>query len=154
MAITKPVPGTINAPLGSQQESGVNAFGGLNILKIQGVSSDVVLADVNLATVTGGDVMIENCILETDVTGFAGGTNVQIGSDDPIGLENFFIETVANLGANKTVDFSSASVAKQKAVIRNGFHLTIDCTVAPCTGAGVWILYVLYRPCVQVALLQ
>src|SRR5712671_658273 len=110
MAITKPVPGSINAPLGNQQESGVNANAGENVLKIAGLSSDIGTVAVSIATVTGGDVEIEQMILETDVTGLAGGTNVQILTDDAIGQANMLVETVANLGANKTVDMFSASV--------------------------------------------
>jgi len=154
MAITKPVPGSINAPLGNQQESGVNANAGENVLKIAGLSSDIGTVAVSIATVTGGDVEIEQMILETDVTGLAGGTNVQILTDDAIGQANMLVETVANLGANKTVDMFSASVTKQRKIIRQGKHLQINSTVAACTGAGVWNLYVHYRPIVQTSVLQ
>jgi hypothetical protein len=154
MAITKPVPGSINAPLGSQQESGVNAFGGENILKISGLSSDIVLAATNIGTVTGGDIEIEQMLLDTDGTGLAGGTNVQILTDDTNGQANIMVETVANLGANKSIDLFTASVTKQRRVIRQGKHLQINSTVAACTGTGVWTLYVHYRPCVQTALIQ
>ncbi len=153
MAITKPVPGSINAPLGSQQESGVNAFAGENILKISGLSSDIVVAATSIATVTGGDIEIEQMLFDTDATGLAGGTNLQILTDDT-GQANMMVETVANLGANKSIDLFTASVTKQRRVIRSGKHLQINSTVAACTGAGVWTLYVHYRPCVQTALLQ
>jgi hypothetical protein len=154
MAITKPVPGSINAPIGSQQESGVNAFGGVNLIKFAGLSSDIVTAATNLGLVTGGDIEVMQMYFDTDATGLAGGTNVQILTDDAQGQANILVETVANLGGNKTVDINSASVTKQRRIIRQGKHLQINSTVAACTGAGVWNLYVLYRPCVQTAVLQ
>jgi hypothetical protein len=156
MAITKPVPGSINAPLGSQQESGVNAYGGVNLLEISGLSSDIPISTspANLATVTGGDIEIDQIFFSTDSTGLASGTNMEILTDDPIGLAAFFVETVANLGANASIDMTSASVKKQRRIIRNGYHLQIASTSAACTGSGKWSAYVQYRPCVQVAVLQ
>lgn len=146
MAITKPLPGSVNAPLGTGAQSGVNVSGGVAMIKVQGLSSDIVVAPANVLTVSGGDVFIENIVVETDATGLAGGTNVQFSSDDPIGASNLLAETVANLGANKTVDINTASVAKQRATIRNGFHLRINSTAAPCTGVGVWNAVIQYRP--------
>jgi hypothetical protein len=154
MAITKPLPGSINAPLGALQESGVNAYGGVNILKISGLSSDIGTTATNVATVTGGDVEIDNIIFETDATGLAGGTDLEFLTDDTIGLAVFWSEAVSGLGANATIDINTASVTKQRTVIHNGKHLQIASTVAACTGAGVWNAYVIYRPCVQTAVLQ
>ena len=155
MAITQVQPGSVNAPIGQgRQESGVNLAGGVNVVKFTGLSSDVKhAAAINLATVFNGDVDIEQVILETDGTGFAAGTNVEVLTDDAIGLAVFFAESVANLGANKSVDMYTASVAKQRWAIRQGNHLQIQATVADCTGAGVWVLTVVYRPFVANALL-
>jgi hypothetical protein len=154
MAITKPIPGSINAPLGSQQESGVNAFGGVNILKIHGLSSDIATVAKNVATVSGGDIYIENIVFLTDATGIAGGTNVQFGSSGSIGLGVFWSSAVSGLGANTTTDINSASVTKQRTVLRTGDSLQLNCTGSNCTGAGLWDAFVVYRPCLQSAVLQ
>jgi hypothetical protein len=155
MSITKPVPGSINAPLGSQQESGVNAFGGVNIAEATGLSSDVTTTATNLFTVTGGDVSIENILLSTDSTGFAGATAIAFLTDDPVGLETFFEDAVSNLGANASVDFFTAgTVVTQRRIIHQGYHLQIKATGANATGSGVWGAYIQYRPCVQVAVMQ
>jgi hypothetical protein len=156
MAITKPVPGSINAPLGSQQESGVNAFGGVNILKIRGLSSDLTTVAQNIATATGGDVEIEDIIVMTDATGIVGPTTFELLSDDAIGLAIFASMAVSSLGANTTHDFGGSTplTVYGKRVIHNGSHLQVLGTVAVGTGAGVWELFVQYRPCVQTAVLQ
>lgn len=153
MAIATQTPGSgglpINAPLGSGFESGVGAAGGVSVVKITGLSSDITVAAKNLLTAYNGDIEIINAIVETDATGLAGGTNFQLGTDDPVGLAVFLAETVANLGANKTVDLFSASVTKQRTIIHQGKHLQVSSTVAACTGAGGWQLYVEYRPLVS-----
>jgi hypothetical protein len=155
MAITKVYPGSINAPLGALQESGVNAFGGVNILKVKGLSSDILSASAtNIATVSGGDIEIENIIVLTDATGLTGGTNLEFLTDDTIGLAVFWSEAISGLGANAAIDINTASVTKQRTVIHSGKHLQIQCTAAPCTGAGVWEAFIVYRPCVQTAVLQ
>jgi hypothetical protein len=151
MAISKAVTSSVNQPLEGPAGGGPNTFGQPYISKVTGLSSDVVLAAQNLLTAYNGDIEIDNCILETDGTGFAGGTNVQLGTDDTIGLAVFMAETVANLGANKTVDINSASVTKQRTVIHSGKHLQISSTVGACTGAGVWNLYVVWRPALNIA---
>jgi len=157
MAITKPIPGSINAPLGSQQESGVNAYGGVNILVITGLSSDLTTVAQNLALVTGGDVSIENILFETDATGLAGGTTLEFLTDDPIGLAVFASIAVSLLGANKSCNMVGGTVTFTVAVprtIRPGYHLQILGTAAAGTGAGVWRMYVTYRPCLQSAVLE
>lgn len=146
MAISKFLPsGSSNAPLGNQFESGVNAYGGVVVAKFSGLSSDITTAAQNLATAYGGDISIENCIFNTDVTGLAGGTNLQLLNDNAIGLNIFFSHAVSGLSGNITKDFFTATVA-QRVVIANGKHFQINCTGSVCTGAGVWTLEIQYRP--------
>ena len=150
MAISKAVTSSVNQPLEGPAGGGPNTFGQPYISKVTGLSSDVVLAAASLFTAYNGDIYVENCILETDATGFAGGTNVQLLTDDPIGLSVFFAEAVSSLGANATIDLNSATT-KQRVVIHSGYHLQINSTVGACTGAGVWNLYVVWRPALNIA---
>lgn len=150
MAIQVVTPGSggqpVNQPQPNNNESGVNANGGVGVIKLSGLSSDVVVAATALCTAYGSDIEIINMILKTDATGFAGGTNVQVLTNDALGLANILVEAVSNLGGNKTVDLNSASVTKQRTVIEQNKQIQINSTVAPCTGAGVWNLYIEYRP--------
>ena len=158
MAIVVVTPGSsgavINAPLGQGNQSGVNAFGGLEVYKITGISSDIKQATfVTPLTAYNGDVMIEQVIMKTDGTGLAGGTNFQVTTDNAQGLVGILSETVANLGANKTVDMFTASVVKQRTVIEQGKKIRISSTNADCTGAGAWTLYIVARPLTAAATL-
>lgn len=158
MAIAVVTPGSggvvVNAPLGSGAESGVNASGGVGIVKVTGLSSDILTASAkNLVTAYNGDIEILQMIVKTDATGLAGGTNFQLLTDNALGQANILVETVANLGANKTVDLNTASVTKQRTVIEQGKHIQVQNTVGNGTGAGVWTVYIEYRPLVPSATL-
>lgn len=108
------------------------------------VSSTVTQAglDISVASI-GGEIAIEYAIVKTNATGLAGGTNFQITTNNTNGQANMFVETVANLGANKTVDSFTTSVAAGKvgAVLELGKKLTLKSTVADCTGAGTIDIY-------------
>jgi hypothetical protein len=84
-------------------------------------------------------------ILKTDSTGLAGGTNFVLSSNNAKGLANILVETVANLGANKTVDMFTASVTKIRTVLESGKQLQISNTVGAGTGAGTIDIYVTFR---------
>jgi len=152
MAIAVSTPGSggvpYNAPLGAGYESGVNAAGGVSVVKVTGLSSDVITTATNLLTAYNGDIEILNIILETGSTGFATSTNIQVLTDNAYGGANILVETRANLSANVTVDLNTASVTKQRTVIEQNKHLQINCTGSNSTGAGTWRLYVEYRPLV------
>jgi hypothetical protein len=147
MAITSSSPNDYNRPLGITNE--VYNQGGWNWLKMTGLSSDIPISTspTALAFASGGDIYIDNVIMEVGATGLAGGTNFEVIASEVVGLAVFFAETVANLGANTTVDMFTASVAKQRTVIQQGTHISIGSTAAKCTGSAVWTLTVVYRPC-------
>jgi len=148
MAITKSIGPTYNAPLGTQFESGVNASGGVVVLRIAGISSDITTAAQNLATVYNGDIEIEEMVFDTDVTGLAGGTTLEILTDDPVGLAVFASMAESSMGANTTHAFIASTpwTVYTRRVIRAGYHLQILGTTAAGTGSGAWRLNVTYRP--------
>jgi hypothetical protein len=140
----------VNQPLGVGNETGVNAFGGVGILKKTGLSSDIPVstAPVNIATAYNSDIEIEDIIFETDATGLAGGTTLEFRQTGGIGLLIPVSMAVASLGANTTHNFGGSTpwTVFGKFVLRQGQTLQIDSTVAACTGAGVWNLWIVYRP--------
>lgn len=116
------------------------------------VKKTVTSSDIKTATAvditgvsSGGELQVEDVIVKTDSTGLAGGTNFQILSDNAKGLANIFVETVANLGASKTMDLSGASVTGIKTVIETGKKLQVQNTDADGTGTGTIDIYVKLR---------
>jgi hypothetical protein len=110
------------------------------------LSSAVVQAGADVTGVSAtGEIEIEDVILKTGGVGLAAGTNVQVYTDNAKGLANILAETVANLGANKTVSLFDASVAKVKTVLEVGKKVKINSTVADCTGAGTVDVYLKCR---------
>ncbi len=93
----------------------------------------------------GGELAIEDVIVKTDGTGLATGTNFELLSNNAKGLANIFVETVANLGATKTVDLTGASVTKIRTILESGAKLQVHSTAADCTGAGTIDIYVKFR---------
>lgn len=84
-----------------------------------------------------GDFYVENIIVSTDSTGLATGTNFAISiTGNDYGLGTVFSSAVSGLGANKTIDLTTASVAKQKAILEDGSYFTAICTTANCEGTG------------------
>lgn len=113
------------------------------ILKKTIVSSTIKTTVQDLTSVAYGDFYVKNIIVKSDSTGLAGGTNFTIKSDNAKGLANILVEAVANLGANKTVDMSSASVTKQPTVLESGKKLQFLNTAAVGTGAGTVDVYMI-----------
>lgn len=110
-------------------------------------SSSITTTPQTLATPTLGLLYIDNIILRTDATGLAGGTNFVISSNDTSGASTIIAETVANLGANKTIDLNSASVTKQRTVVSNSSVLRYNNTAAVGTGAGVLTVTIVGTRC-------
>src|SRR5258708_6850809 len=145
MAIVTATPGSsgnpVNQPLGVGNETGVNAYGGVGILKKTGLSSDIPVstAPVNIATAFNSDIEIEDIIFETDATGLAGGTTFEIRASGTFGLAVVVSMAVSSLGANVTKSFFASTpwTVWNRFVLRQGSTLQIDSTVAACTGAGV-----------------
>lgn len=155
MAIAIATPGStgnpVNQPLGVGNETGVNAFGGVGILKITGLSSDIPISTspVNICTAYGSDIEIEDLIFSTDSTGLATGTTFEIRrSGSTMGLVVFISMAVSSLGANTThaMDGTTPFTVAIPSVILQGEHIQIDSTSAACTGAGKWNMWIKYRP--------
>jgi hypothetical protein len=109
------------------------------------VSSAVTTAGVDISAVSTGALVIEDVIAQTDGTGLAAGTNFTVQHNNVKGAAVFFAETVANLGASKTVDLTGASVTKIRNVLESGKKLTAKCTVANCTGAGLIDVFIRFK---------
>lgn len=101
-------------------------------------SSSLTTSPQTFITCTGGSVIIDGITVETDATGLAGGTNHQLLTNNANGLATLAAETVANLGANKTVDLTAASVTALKIgfILESTKVLQLDNTVGAGTGAG------------------
>jgi hypothetical protein len=109
-------------------------------------SSTITTSAQDLTLVSGGgELLIEDVILKTDGTGLAGPTNFRILSNNAKGAAAILEETVANLGANKTVNLDSASVAKQRTILESGKKLQFLGTAAGGTGAGTVQVTVKFR---------
>ncbi len=110
-------------------------------------SSGIVTTGIDVTgTASGGDVYIEDIIMETDGTGLANGTNFTLEKDAGSGVLTFFGEAVANLGANKTEVLSTGSVTPSNGtVLESGQKIVAKCTVLDCTGAGTITLYIKAR---------
>lgn len=119
-----------------------NGIGSRVILKKSITSSTITTAAQDLSTTALGEFLVENVILKTDSTGLAGATNFRVLSNNSLGLAAILEETVANLGANKTVDITTASVVKQRTVLESGKKLQYLGTASAGTGAGVIAVYV------------
>ena len=99
-------------------------------------SVNILTAPSNLLTVTG-EIFITDITLETDATGLATGTNIEIKSDEAVGAVTQLAEAVANLGANKVINGSAASVtAFVGHKMTTGSKLQLGSTGANCDGAG------------------
>ncbi|MFA5030686.1 MAG: hypothetical protein WC495_03795 [Patescibacteria group bacterium] len=127
--------------------SALGAIGTTFWIKKTMTSSAILTAsNVDITGVSaGGELAIEDVIVKTDGTGLATGTNFELLSNNAKGLANIFVETVANLGASKTMDLDHASVTGLRTVLESGAKLQVHSTVAACDGAGTIDIYVKFR---------
>lgn len=133
-----------NVVFGTTEATGVGST--FWVKKIVTSSAILLASAVDITGVSsGGDLAIEDVIVKTDATGLAGGTNFELKSNNAKGLLNIFVETVANLGATKTVDLTGASVVKIRTVLESGKKLQVQSTVAACTGTGTIDIWVKFR---------
>jgi hypothetical protein len=101
------------------------------------VSSAIPQAGVDITGVATGPLEILGITLNTDATGLAGGTNLQIVSDNDNGQEIIFEETIASLGGNQTENLGSGGVVSRYGIVlETGKKIIAQSTVADCTGAG------------------
>jgi len=120
-------------------------------------SSGNTTSSQDLTSVATGQLLIEQIVVKTDSTGLAGGTNFEITTNNDKGLENIFVETVANLGGNITKVLSGAAggdtttsdahptVTAVPTVIEAGKKLQYNTTGAVGTGDGTIDIFVTFR---------
>lgn len=132
-----------------------NQYDGIVVEKDVVSSSLATSTTVALTDYATGDLYVDNVLVSTDSTGLAAGTNLEIKVESPTyGLATFFSTAISGLGANKTIDLNTASVAKQHVILRNGERLVANCTTAVCTGDGVAKISVLFKKVTQGAAIQ
>lgn len=107
-------------------------------------SSALTTSFVNKLLVIGAPIIVEDVIVETDGTGLAGATLFQVKKSDTTGNSIMFSEAVANLGANKTYDLSSATI-KNRSVCNANTYIGVLGTASAGTGAGVARVTIRYR---------
>jgi len=95
---------------------------------------------------TVGELALEEVTLMTGSTGLAAGTNVEIKVNNVQGLLTIASEAVANLGANKTVNMTDATVTEmQPTFIEVGKKVQIQATGTDCTGSGTLSVRMKFR---------
>lgn len=100
-------------------------------------SSAITTSAATIFSTIGDAVMLEAVTLATDSTGLAGGTNFVLSTDSAYGnAAALFTETVANLGANKTINTGSVA-SNVPAYLPAGTNIKVNNTVGAGTGAGV-----------------
>lgn len=94
-----------------------------------------------------GYVLVEDIIIQTDATGLAAPTNIQISCDNTNGLTGattiLYEDAIADLGANKTVIVSATGTFPM--VLEPSSKLYIHGDDAAGTGAGVAYMYIKCR---------
>jgi len=127
-----------------------NQYDGVITSKVITSSDLTTSTPIAITEYATGDLYIDNVIVSTDSTGLATGTALEIKVENPTyGLSTFFSTVISGLGANKTIDLNTASVAKQHVVLRNGERLVANCTVANCEGAGKAKIDVIFKKVTQ-----
>jgi hypothetical protein len=123
-----------------------NALGDVFYVKKTLTSSAVVQAGVDITGVSsGGDLWIDDIVLQTDATGLASGTNFTVGTNNTKGGAVNLSTAVSGLGANATIELSTASVTKLRGVVESGKKLIAKSTAADCTGGGTIDVYIKFR---------
>lgn len=108
-------------------------------------SVNITMAGVDLTGASDGALAITDVIAQTNSLGIAGGTNLQLVANNASGLAAFFETAVAGLGANKTVNLSTASVTGIRSVLESGKKLTAKMTVANGSGLGQVTFYIKFE---------
>lgn len=120
---------------------------GTSLVKLKtAVCSTIVTGGVDLTTLSGGALAVEEVLFETDGTGLAGATNVQLVTNNANGVATLAAEAVSNLGANKSVKGTAASVTPLVPfVLESGKKLQLKATGSNGTGSGVLTVTILGR---------
>ena len=122
-------------------------------------SSNLTVAKQDLTgVVTGGDLIVEKVVFQTDATGLAGATNFEIGvTGETYGLDLPVVEAVSNLGASAHRSAPTGSIAADTTndngitvtaavtfVLQGGDKLTYSGSSAAGTGAGKILIAILF----------
>lgn len=109
-------------------------------------SSSITTTGVDITGVSsGGALELVNMFVQTNSTGLATGTLLNIVSNNVKGLLLFFSTVITGLGANKTLTLAQGSVVGAGFVLESGKKLTAKSTVLDCTGAGTVDIYCVWR---------
>lgn len=101
------------------------------------VSSAILASAASTVATASGSIQIDQVILETGSTGLAACTNISVTTTNTKGLLTLFAEAASNLGANRNVQATAASVTAMKPfVIEDTKLIKIQATGVDCTGAG------------------
>jgi len=146
--------------LRSSIKNAVTRSGGSVFWKKYTITSSAITtsAQTLTPTITGGELVVMQVILQTDATGLAGGTNFELSVTNAVaqkGINTAFVaETVANLGANITrsmVPYQAGtnkyqfSVTGVPIVMNRGSYITYQNTAANGTGAGTMDIYLRFE---------
>lgn len=94
-----------------------------------------------------GNVLVNSITIQTNATGFAGCTNLNLLTDQTNGAATLAARVVStDLGANKTVNFATGGATTLAApfALADTKKLQLEGTVADCTGAGTGTVTVNY----------
>ena len=116
-----------------------DAIGTTFVVKKSVTSSTVLTTGIDLTGVSsGGEIAIEAIIFQTDGTGFATATNIEVRTDNAKGAVLLCAEAVASLGASVTVNMLYSGVTVfHPMVLESGKKVTINATVMNAGGSGV-----------------
>lgn len=110
------------------------------------ISSNIVTAGVDITGVSsGGQLELVNMFVQTNSTGLATGTLLNIVHNNVKGLLLFFSTVITGLGANKTITLAQGSVVGAGFVLETGKKLTAKSTGLDCTGAGTVDIICIWR---------
>lgn len=97
-----------------------------------------------ITAAASGDILVEDIIFNTNGTGLANPTNIEISSDNTNGLTGaggpIFVEVIASFGANKSVSKKDATSHGFPFVLKSGKKLFIHGDDAAGTGAGTAVI--------------
>lgn len=111
-------------------------FDGFTVQKTITSSAISTTTAQDLTNPATGNLYVDNIVLSTDSTGLAGCTSFNVlVSGNTYGTTVVASNTVANLGANATIDLNSATT-KQRIVLENGAKLQYKGVGGTCSGAG------------------
>lgn len=115
--------------------------GSQGYLQVTVTSSNILSASATtIATAVGGDIQIESLIVQTNATGIAGCTNVNLLTDNTIGKTGTIAAVAAaTLGANviqNSTAFAVTALGVLPFTLKSTKVIQNQATVAPCTGAG------------------